>query len=273
MSLTAGVLHVELAPDVEGWFTGSQVAELHAANLAHHRPHVPEQLAQVRDAVGTLTRTDPTTWHHMRQVHGAAVATVDAATPIGAELRDVDVVVTRLADRPLVVLAADCIPLLAAGRSAIGAAHAGWRGLRADVPGALVGALRSLGERPEDLRVVLGPAIGPCCYEVGPEVVSAVRQIDPDAVTTARAGSPSVDLRAAARTRLGALGVVDVVDATAEASRAEVSLVGTVEGRPGELEGSSPGCTACGAGWFSHRRDPSAGRQAGIVVRRGRTVT
>ena len=254
MTAASDVRAVDLGQAVGAWFTGARLAGVEDANLAHHRPHSPERLAQARDAVGIATATDPGAWHLMRQVHGARVAVVDESTPVGAELRDTDVLVTRLPSRPLVVLAADCIPMLATGRAAIGAAHAGWRGLRADVPGALVGALRELAERPEDVRVVLGPAIGPCCYEVGPEVLEAIEVIDPGAVATTRSGAPSVDLRAAVRTRLRELGVATVEDAP----------VSDLDGRPSAV----PVCTACDAGWFSHRRDATSGRQAGIIVRR-----
>jgi YfiH family protein len=243
MTSASGLQAVDLGREVGAWFTGSALEGVVDANLAHHRPHVPDHLAQAREAVARLTGTEAADWHLMRQVHGASVAVVDDRTPVGAELRDVDVMVTRHAARPLVVLAADCIPMLAAGSDAIGVAHAGWRGLQADVPGALVTALQELGERPEDIRVAFGPSIGPCCYEVGPEVVEVVAAIDDGAVSTTRSGTPSVDLRAAARNRLLRLGVGKVIDA-------------------------APGCTACDAAWFSHRRDPTAGRHAGLIVRR-----
>jgi len=247
MSTASAVWAVDLGGDVGAWFTGADlddVGSVQHANLAHHRPHSPERLARARDAVARSTGTDAAQWHLMRQVHGAAVGVVDESTPLGAELREVDVLVTSEAGRPLVVLAADCIPILAAGVVSVGAAHAGWRGLAADVPGALVAALCEQGEQVEQVRVALGPSIGSCCYEVGPEVVERIASIDEQAVTTTRQGTPSVDLRAAAITRFRALGVADVVDAMAV-------------------------CTACDPGWFSHRRDVAAGRQAGIVVRRG----
>lgn len=231
------------------WFTGAELVGVEDANLAHHRPHVPERLVAARDLVGRETRTDPATWHLMRQVHGAAVAFVTSDIMPGAELRDVDILATDLIDRPLVVLAADCLPILASGRRAIAAAHAGWRGLATDVPGALVAALAALGETPADLSVVIGPAIGPCCYEVGPEVRQVIGDISSSALTRTRAATPSVDLRLAARTRFAALGVTAVVD------------FGTA-GR------STPVCTGCDPGWFSHRREPASGRQAGIIVRR-----
>jgi len=244
-----GVLAAALDVGVEGWFTGAVVDGAEDANLAHHRPHVPERLARARDRVATLTRTDAASWTSMRQVHRADVAVVDEGTPPGAELRDVDVLVSALTDRPLVVLTADCLPILAAGRRAIGAAHAGWRGVAADVPAALLAALVGLGERPEDVRVAIGPAIGPCCYAVGPEVVGAIAEVSSAALGRTRDGRTSVDLRRAVHDRLGALGVRHVQD------------VG------GDTFGAGA-CTSCDEGWFSHRRDPSSGRQAGIVVRR-----
>lgn len=247
MSGADGVHAVTLADGVGAWFTGARIDGVDDANLAHHRPHVPERLAAARDAVGRRTGTDPAAWHLMRQVHGSAVAVVDDAVPPGAELRDVDAAVTVLPGRPLVVLAADCLPLLVSGRRAVGVAHAGWRGVVADVTGAVVRTLTELGEVAASLRVALGPAIGPCCYAVGEEVAGAVTDA---AGTTAvrtrtRDGRPSVDLRLAVRARLDALGVVEVAD-----------------GPDGIAH-----CTACGSGWSSHRRDPGAGRHAGLVVR------
>jgi YfiH family protein len=68
---------------------------------------------------------------------------------------------------------ADCVPVLAVDvkRRAVAAVHAGWRGIVGGIVEAAVGAMeRELGSRREDLRVAVGPAIGECCYEVGPEV-------------------------------------------------------------------------------------------------------
>ena len=247
-----GVHPVGLAPGVAAWMTGTPLSGVEDANLAHHVAHRPDRLAAARGAVATATDTDVSAWHLMGQVHGADVGLVDASTPPGAVFRGVDVLVTVCSERPLVVLAADCLPIVAAGRHATGVAHAGWRGIVAGVPDALVSAMEGLGERAEDLRVALGPAIGPCCYEVGAEVVDAVAGVS-DGIATARTrdGSPSVDLRAAARHRLERLGVGGVCDAP------------DVAGAP-----SAAHCTACEPGWFSHRRDRRSGRHAGIVVRR-----
>jgi YfiH family protein len=246
----SGVLEVGLSDVAGTWFTGAAIEGVEDANLAHHRPHVPSHLAAARDRVAALTATDVATWHHMRQVHGPDVGVVDATTPTGAEIRGVDVLVTDVPERPLVVLSADCLPILAVGRRSVGVAHAGWRGLAADVPGSLVSALVRLGERPADIGVVIGPGIGPCCYAVGPEVVAAIVRVGGDVVGRTRSGEASVDLRSAARARLHALGVQDVREVA-------------------RTDGPGAPCTACDEGWFSHRRDPASGRQAGIAMLRG----
>ena len=247
-----GVLGVPFGGGADGWFTGRRIDGVADANLAHHVAHVPDRVAAARERVAALTGTEVATWHLMRQVHGARVAVVDAEVPLGAELRGVDVMVTDVPGRPLVVLSADCVPILAAGRRAVGVAHAGWRGIVAGVADALVSALIDLGERPADLTVALGASIGPCCYEVGPEVVAAVGTVAPEAVAVTREDRPAVDLRLAVRARLAARGVGEIVDGDRAGA----------EGRGGRS------CTSCDDGWFSHRRDPASGRQAGIVVRR-----
>jgi len=74
------------------------------------------------------------------------------------------------------VRSADCVPLLLADAvtGAVAAVHAGWRGTAAGAARAAVSALtREFGSRPADLVAAIGPSIGPCCYEVGPELVDA----------------------------------------------------------------------------------------------------
>lgn len=241
---------LELGQGVEVFFTGAVLDGVEYANLAHHVPHVPERLAAARERVAELSGTDAGAWHLMRQVHGSHVGVVDERLARGAELRDVDVMVTTLLDRPLVVLAADCLPIVAAGRGAVAVAHAGWRGIVAGVSDALVDALLMSGERAEDISVAIGPAIGPCCYEVGEDVRDAVKALAPSAAARTSKGRVSLDLRAAVRSRLLGRGVTEVCDVV-------------------ESGDAGSGCTACDPRWFSHRRDPRSGRHAGIVVRRG----
>jgi polyphenol oxidase len=108
-----------------------------------------------------------------------------------------------LEDRPGAVVAvktADCIPILLVDerRRAVAAVHAGWRGTAAGIAARAVEAMRArFGTAPADLHAAIGPGIGKCCYEVGPEV----------AARFGAEGRAHIDLAAANRLRLIEAGV------------------------------------------------------------------
>lgn len=110
----------------------------------------------------------------VRQVHGTSVV-------VGTIVRDqpppsADIILARELHLAAAVQVADCVPLLMADpiSGAVGAVHAGWRGLAARAPQAAIAALaREFGTRPSDVMVALGPSIGACCYEVGQDVRDA----------------------------------------------------------------------------------------------------
>ena len=110
----------------------------------------------------------------LNQVHGREVVVVGQKLP--PETPRADALASRVPDVMLVVRAADCVPLLIGDRKtgAVAAVHAGWRGTCARVAMAAIDAMtREFGSRPADLVAAIGPAIGPCCYEVGSDVVDA----------------------------------------------------------------------------------------------------
>ncbi len=237
---------VSLREGVAAWFTGRDpdgTPQTVGApgNLAHRRPHRPADLARDRAAVAEVVGISADRWHLMRQVHGASVGLVEADTPPGYELRDVDAAVTAEADRTLVVQVADCVPVLFAGAGVVGVAHAGRRGVQSGVVGATVEALDELGTSPGNLVAAIGPAVGGCCYEVPKELQQEVLQVAPTAAATTTWGTPSLDLRSAVRDQLESVGV--------------------------EVVAQESSCTHCDTRWFSHRRDPDGGRQIGLVVR------
>jgi YfiH family protein len=120
-----------------------------------------------------------TTW----QVHGQHIVPA-AAGDRGSMIAKADGIITDVPNLPITQRYADCTPVLVydGRRHAVGMAHAGWRGTVAGVSAALVRAMvTAYGSQATDLVAVVGPAIGPCCYEVGPEVVAAVRQAFPEA--------------------------------------------------------------------------------------------
>lgn len=172
-----------------------------------------------------------------RQVHGTRVLW---ATPPPHD-QDADAIVCDQRGLLVGVVTADCVPILlrAPRTPTVAAVHAGWRGAAAGVIAATVMALRQATGRHVDLEAVIGPAVGPCCYQVSTEVRAAF-QAGSGAVTD-NAWRPDgdryrLDLRRAARRLL-------------EHERVGVAAV------------LGP-CTACSAAHHSYRRDgAAAGRQ------------
>ena len=142
-----------------GWALGSR---------AQARDEDWESVAAALGAEARLAR--------MRQVHGAAVVvrrSGEAARSAGEALPDADILISDDPSLALAIQTADCVPLLIGDRvtGAVAAAHAGWRGLAAGVPGVTVAALaRELGSAPADLIAAIGPSISAERYEVGQDV-------------------------------------------------------------------------------------------------------
>ncbi|HEY1329161.1 MAG TPA: peptidoglycan editing factor PgeF [Casimicrobiaceae bacterium] len=149
----------------------------------------------------------------LRQVHGANVVTFSEAAQA---IPDADGAVTRAPGVPLVVLVADCLPVLLADRagSVIGIAHAGWRGVAA---GVLEATLDAMARPAGDIVAWIGPGIGPDAFEVGQDVHDAFVSRDAHAAHAFRSlrhGKWLADLPALARRRLEARGVADVAGGT-----------------------------------------------------------
>ncbi len=151
----------------------------------------------------------------LRQVHGIDVVDLDAHMSTGATQPEADAAISRAPGVVCAIRTADCLPVLLAAKdgSAVGAAHAGWRGLAAGVLEATICKLRA--DLPQEVPLVawLGPAIGPGNFEVGVEVRAAFVQHDPVAdaafVKNAR-GRWQCDLYLLARQRLEGSGVSDI---------------------------------------------------------------
>ena len=185
----------------------------------------------------------PIVW--AKQVHGVAAATVNGPLEPAAavDAGECDALATDREGAALVVQTADCVPILLASASAVGAAHAGWRGSARNVAASAVAALGRLGAEPASLRAWLGPSIGPCCYEVGGEVAA---QFAGDFVRAGCGGAFRLDLRGVNVAQLAEAGV----------PRASIAV--------------HPSCTKCGgAGFASWRRDGArAGRMIALIVRK-----
>jgi purine-nucleoside/S-methyl-5'-thioadenosine phosphorylase / adenosine deaminase len=129
------------------------------------------RVAENRRRACSELELDATRLAFNRQRHSPSILRADSH----ATGRDGDGLWTDERELPLLALTADCLPIAIAaanGRPALAVVHAGWRGL---ADGVVENAVEALGGGPA--LAVIGPAIGPCCYEVGPEVAA---RFDPD---------------------------------------------------------------------------------------------
>jgi YfiH family protein len=161
------------------WTTEAWGAALRCRPLGEVAPHLftTRQLeltpAGYRQLAATLGAGTVAT---VSQVHGADVFVVRRESAPSEGRPAADALVSDDPGVALTVRAADCVPLLMADRArgVVAAVHAGWRGTAARAAIAGLDALsREFGTRPADVVVAIGPSIGPCCYEVGPDVVDA----------------------------------------------------------------------------------------------------
>jgi YfiH family protein len=168
----------------------------------------------------------------LRQIHSDKVLAVEHSGCLG----DGDALISNRPGIALSIRTADCLPILIAdpAKRAIAAIHAGWRGTVQEIVPKTVRAMEDqFGSRPEDLVVVVGPGIGSCCFEVGPEVA-------------------------------GQFGV---------SGRAKIDLVETIRRQLGRNDGATRQfaatglCTVCRADLFhSYRRDrEAAGRMVSVI--------
>jgi hypothetical protein len=223
----------------------SQEPRYAALNLGAHVGDQPSSVAQNRARLRVeLALPAEPLW--LEQVHGREVVDADrleAGCAVHSTPR-ADAAVARRHGVVLAVLVADCLPVLLAAKdgSAVGIAHAGWRGLAAGVIEATVGAMRGAGP----VQAWLGPAIGAAHFEVGQEVRTAFIAQSPAAASAfapnAR-GRWQCDLKALAQARLAALGVQSIT--------------------------TDPACCyADTQRYYSYRRDGVTGRMAALIWRR-----
>lgn len=141
-------------------------------NLGRRAGDRPETVDENRRRVCAMLPADPL-W--LRQVHGSDVVDADAELAVPDEEPAADAAVTVVPGRVLAIMVADCLPVVIAdvqGR-AVGAAHAGWRGLSGGVLENTLAALRAKCPQATQWQAWIGPGIGPSVFEVGEDVVAA----------------------------------------------------------------------------------------------------
>lgn len=204
----------------------------------------PARVAENTARFATALGCDPARLYQTSQVHGATVWTPSPHdTPATARAVDADALVARRPGDAVAVRVADCVPVLLASpeTGVVAAVHAGWRGVAARI---VARALDAMNVPAESVIAAVGPSIGPCCFEVGPEVAAQIGDVGgPGVVLEQPDGrNPHADLWRAVAWQLAESGVreVDVLRR----------------------------CTRCEPAWFfSFRRDGArSGRMVGAIV-------
>jgi purine-nucleoside/S-methyl-5'-thioadenosine phosphorylase / adenosine deaminase len=154
---------------------GVSRGNLRSLNLGLKVQDDPVRTEENRELLSRALGMDLSRAVGLDQVHSDRVLRLDAANlpRHGGNLGEGDGIITNLPGVPLQVLVADCLPVLFFDpiHKAIGLAHAGWRGTVSHVAAkTLLAMAEAYGTRPQEVRAVMGPSIGPCCYEVGEEV-------------------------------------------------------------------------------------------------------
>jgi hypothetical protein len=204
-----------------------------------HSPLLKSQ-PWLEHAFGTAAAQPAEGFLILHQVHGTEMVDASDWRPHCPA----DALVTTKQGVRIAVKTADCVPILLADpvKRVVAAVHAGWRGTADGIAAASVAALTErYGSRPEDLLAALGPSIGPCCFEVGPDVAPRFAAIFPDRDDLH--GRTKIDLR--------------------EANRRLLVKAGLTEGK---IAPDAP-CTCCGGAEFhSWRRDRVKGQRMFAVI-------
>lgn len=236
-----GVMHAVFTR--HGGVSRKPVDSLNVGGTVGDRPQfVKENLERVFEAVGRKSSTLFDVW----QVHSSRVVKVDG--PRGDQpITQADVMITRSPRATLMMRFADCVPILGYDpiQQAIGLAHAGWKGTLAKAGPAMIEAMvAEFACKPGDIRVVLGPSIGPDHYEVGEDVVKGVEQVfgrNSGSVLRHHNGRTALDLWTANQLQLLQAGVQ------------HIDVAGI--------------CTACHPeDWFSHRAEQGRTGRFGALI-------
>jgi purine-nucleoside/S-methyl-5'-thioadenosine phosphorylase / adenosine deaminase len=213
---------------------GVSEAPYEALNVAVLTGDEPGRVGENRRRLANSIERDPDGVVMGRQVHGTDVRRHERSqeprvyADVAKSPNEVDAQVTSNPGLTPLVMVADCLPVAMVGSGGVAMAHCGWRGLSAGMVAKAAGAV-------EAEAAAIGPGIGPCCYEVGEEVLAAFEDVD--GVARGR----MLDLTAVATALLERVGVTAIE--------------------------SSGLCTSCnGELFYSHRRDGErTGRQAGLI--------
>jgi YfiH family protein len=218
---------------------GSSAGPYASFNLGAHVGDRPEAVTANRERLARELGLGPDRLVWMEQVHGRTVQVVDG--PRTEAVPMTDGLVTAVPGLAVVVLVADCVPVLLADPVAglVAAVHAGRVGARLGVLPAALAAMQQAGADIGSVEALLGPAACGRCYEVPAEMRDDVEAHLPGSACRTRRGTPALDLRAGLAEQLSAAGIARI--------------------------GADPRCTLEAPELYSHRREGTTGRIAALT--------
>lgn len=206
-------------------------------NLAYHVKDIKENVDKNRQNVALKMDYENKNLVYMNQVHGNNVQIVDENSP--KLIDDCDGIITKSKNLPLMVMVADCIPILFFDeiQGVIAAVHAGRNSTFLRISQITANKMiNELGCNPNNIKVIMGPSIQKCCYEVNEELLQIVKTSFGEEFCKEK----NIDLQAINIKLLEELGIRNI----------RVSQI----------------CTKCSnEPFFSYRKNPKTGRFAGII--------
>lgn len=225
-------------------------------NLGDHVGDDPAAVAQNRQRLADVLGLDVGRLVFMEQIHSpnvtevttdhlvSAAPAVPAGNAVSPVIEATDALITTLRGTALIVLTADCVPVLLSDEDAgvIAAVHAGRMGARNGILRRTIARMEDLGAVPSNIHALLGAAASGENYEVPQSMAADVESKLPGSATTTTKGTHGLDIRAGLTRQLLSLGVRSI--------------------------DADPRCTIDpehADRFFSYRREGTTGRQAGVV--------
>lgn len=217
-------------------------------NLAFHVGDNPKDVIENHRLLANTIGYDPKKLIYMRQIHSDKITLVTSALNFDTPPQ-CDALITNRTDIPLMVMSADCTPILLYDpvNHAIGAVHAGRAGaLNRILPKTIEAMRQNYGTALHDIRIVLGPSIHGCCYEINESIASEVEEKGYAEALTRAENKVSLDVNTILHSQLQTLGIASKHIETMDE------------------------CTSCHShDYFSYRAHAQhTGRIAGVIVLR-----
>lgn len=217
-------------------------------NLAFHVGDNPQDVLENHQILGKMLQYDPKNLIHMRQIHSNKIIIVNSTMNFDT-LPQCDALITNHTNIPLMVMSADCTPILIYDpiNHAIGAVHAGRAGaLNRILPLTLEAMEKNYNTALSDIKIVFGPSIQGCCYEINENIAHEVKEKGYEEALIRSGENVFLEVNAILSMQLSALGIASE----------QIEIIEQ--------------CTSCNShDFFSYRADAQhTGRIAGVIILR-----